>query len=127
MFVAAAMTAAARLRRRPLGGRAPGAGRDGSPLVAGWRWWRGWGADPAGIAGGPLAVGAEPLQDGVDEPGEVGVPLGDGQAVRFVAEARADDLGRRVLCGEPGQDRVVSGDRGDVALLEQHQAVDRVW
>ena len=86
-----------------------------SALVLGGRRGRGRAAHPAPVAEGPLAAGAHLGQHGIDEPDEVRVLLGDGQAVRLVGERRANDLGEGVLGPEAGQDRVIGGDRRDVS------------
>src|SRR5215469_14638089 len=90
--------------------------------MSSWRWWH-RGTDPASVAGGPLAVGSHLCQHSIDETHKVWVLPRNRQAVWLITQARSDDLGMGILGREPGQDRVIGRDRGDIALLQQNQAI----
>src|SRR2546429_274030 len=51
------------------------------------------------------------------DPDELRVLFGNRQAVGLARERRTDDLGPRILRGQPVQDRVVGGDRDHISLL----------
>jgi phage shock protein C len=94
-----------------------------SSEVAGGRRSRNRGIDPMLVARCALAVGAQFSEHGLDEPDEFGMLLGDRQPLRLRRETWPDDLGVWILSLKPGEDRVVGGDRSDVTLLKQDEAV----